>query len=108
MPVRKTFIGRVLSVTQSKVVMSTIDPANGDAIALQAGAVVLERARALVGQVVRYTAEVSEATKCLSNPQFVIGSEYGLVAVHTTHSEACKSANRFGEGFDCIERGCTA
>lgn len=78
---RKTFIGRVLSVTQSAVVMSTIDPARGDAIALQAGAVVLERARALVGRTVRYTAEVSSETRCLSNPQFVIGSEYGLVAV---------------------------
>lgn len=78
---RKTFIGRVLSVTQSKVVLSTQDPARGDAIALQAGAVVLERARALVGQVVRYTAEVSSETRCLSNPQFVIGSEFGLQAV---------------------------
>lgn len=78
---RKTFIGRVLSVTNSKVIMSTTDPAHGDAIALQAGAVVLEQARRLQGRVVRFVAEVSEATKCLSNPQFVIGSEFGLQAV---------------------------
>lgn len=90
---RKTFIGRVLSVTQSKVVMSTEDPSRGDAIALQAGAVVLEQARGLVGRVVRYTAEVSEATRCLSNPQFVIGSAFGLQAVSPVRiqcSQACE------------------
>lgn len=78
---RKTFIGRVMAVTRSKVVLSTIDPAQGDAIALQAGAVVLEQARGLVGRVVRYTAEVSSETKCLSKPHFVIGSEFGLQAI---------------------------
>lgn len=95
---RKVFIGRVLSVTQSKVIMSTEDPSRGDAIALQAGAVVLEQARGLVGRVVRYTAEVSEATKCLSNPQFVIGSEFGLQAVAAPASIACSPAC---EGLSC-------
>ena len=67
--------------------MSTVDPSRSEAIALQAGAVIREEAARLKGRVVRYTAEVSERTKCLSNPRFCIGSEYGLRAVFERREE---------------------
>lgn len=78
---RQTFIGRILAVTSESVIMSTVDPSRSEAIALQAGAVIRAEAARLKGHVVRYTAEVSERTRCLSNPKFCIGSEYGLRAV---------------------------
>jgi hypothetical protein len=78
---RQTFIGRILAVTSESVIMSTVDPSRSEAIALRAGAVIRTEAARLKGHVVRYTAEVSERTKCLSNPKFCIGSEYGLRAV---------------------------
>lgn len=75
---RKTFIGTILSVSQSKVIVTS--GAAGEPIALAAGAVVLEEARRLIGRTVRYTAELDSATAELTRPQFVIGSEYGLRA----------------------------
>lgn len=78
---RKTFVGRVLGVTGSNVVMSTIDPAGGDTLTIQAGEAVLRQAHGLLGRVVRYTAEVASDTRCLSKPQFTVGSEFGLQAV---------------------------
>ena len=84
---RQTFIGRILAVTSESVIMSTVDPSRSEAIALQAGAVIRAEAACLKGHVVRYTAEVSERTKCLSNPRFCIGSEYGLRAVFERREE---------------------
>lgn len=77
MPSRKTFVGRVLSVTQTHVVMSCAD----GAISLRAGAVTLEQARCWLRRTVRYSVELDASTQALSDPRFVIGSEYGLVAV---------------------------
>lgn len=76
---RKTFIGTILSVTQTKIVL-TSNANGGEPIALAAGAVVLEQARSLIGRTVRYTAELDASTSELTRPQFVIGSEYGLRA----------------------------
>lgn len=77
---RKTFIGTILSVTQSKIIMSSQASPNSEPISLAAGAVVLEQARSLIGRTVRYTAELDTSTAELTRPQFVIGSEYGLRA----------------------------
>lgn len=77
---RKTFIGTILSVTQSKIIMSSQASPNSEPISLAAGAVVLEQARSLIGRTVRYTAELDASTSELTRPQFVIGSEYGLRA----------------------------
>ncbi len=73
---RKTFVGRILGVTQSSVVMSVQD----GSIGLAAGAVTLEQARTMLGQTVRYSVDVASETQCLSNPKFVIGSEFGIQA----------------------------
>lgn len=93
---RHTFIGRILAVTSESVIMSTVDPSRSDAIALQAGAVIRAEAERLRGHVVRYTAEVSERTKCLSNPKFCIGSEYGLRAIAVR--DRSEEGNFLGEG----------
>lgn len=100
---RKLFIGRVLSVTQTTVIMTAaaeLGPLPESAISLQAGAVVLEQARGLIGRIVRYTAEVSEQTQCLTKPKFVIGSEMGLqaVTVHGAPEVAVERATRSAMG----------
>lgn len=111
---RKTFIGTILSVTQSKIVMSSkpVGGSGGEPIALTAGAVVLEQARSLIGRTVRYTAELDASTSELTRPQFVIGSEYGLRA-QVVMRERCAPeeygthrdlpwANEPGETFDRV------
>lgn len=100
---RQTFIGRILAVTSESVIMSTVDPSRSEAIALQAGAVIRAEAARLKGHVVRYTAEVSERTKCLSNPRFCIGSEYGLRAVAQVKSDETRPLGYVGGHYEGAE-----
>lgn len=100
---RQTFIGRILAVTSESVIMSTVDPSRSEAIALQAGAVIRAEAARLKGHVVRYTAEVSERTKCLSNPKFCIGSEYGLRAVFERREEPREHSGMCDDWRPCAE-----
>jgi hypothetical protein len=74
---RKTFIGRIVSVGQTHIVMADA----GGVLAMNAGAVTLEQARMRLGHLVRYTVELSEETRTPTEPKFVIGSEFGLQAV---------------------------
>jgi hypothetical protein len=95
-------------VTQTTVIMTAADelgPLPESAISLQAGAVVLEQARGLIGRIVRYTAEVSEQTQCLTKPKFVIGSEVGLqaVTVHGAPQVAVERATRDFAGWGARE-----
>lgn len=54
---------------------------NGPRIALRASVRTALDAIPLVGRRVRFQAELSEHTQCLTSPVFVIGSAYGLRAV---------------------------
>lgn len=74
---RKQFIGTIVTVGTSTIVMRVL-PAN-EIVALDAGAAVLEQARAMgAGRTVRFSAELDERTQCLTAPRFVISSQFGL------------------------------
>lgn len=74
----KVFISKVVAVTSDSVIMRTVEKLRGDLIAIRAGAAVRSQAEDLVGQTVRFTAFLDTETRCLSNPKFVIGSQFGL------------------------------
>ena len=74
----KVFISKLVAVTSESVIMSTGEKLRGDLIAIRAGAAILNQAKDLVGQTLRYTAHIDADTRCLSNPRFVIGSQFGL------------------------------
>lgn len=81
----RTYTGTVVSVDATeaspRVIMHLAHTDVYRSIALRASVRTALDAIPLVGRRVRFQAELSEHTQCLTSPVFVIGSAYGLRAV---------------------------
>ena len=78
----RTHIGVVLGASAVGPETSVrIRLASGAEITFRCGTRVAIEAITLIGRTVRFTAELSESTVCLTQPLFVLGSGYGLKAV---------------------------
>lgn len=76
----RTYTGVVVSVDATEAPQVHVE-LGGRRLALRASVRTALDAIPLVGRRVRFQAEISEHTQCLTSPVFVIGSSYGLRAV---------------------------
>ena len=77
----RTYTGVVVSVDATESSPQVHVELTGRRLALRASVRTALDAIPLVGRRVRFQAELSEHTQCLTSPVFVIGSSYGLRAV---------------------------
>jgi hypothetical protein len=77
----RTYTGVVVSVDATESSPQVHVELGARRIALRASVRTALAAIPLVGRRVRFQAELSEHTQCLTSPVFVIGSAYGLRAV---------------------------
>jgi hypothetical protein len=78
----KTYTGVIISAANiGPTPMVKIRVPSGDMLELRASTRVAIEAITLIGRRVRFQAELSEHTVCLTQPLFVLGSQFGLKAI---------------------------